>query len=175
MTKEEIKQYAESKVLEALTSVVERAYTDGYNDGVSQQKLAIPVKEDGVEYVDLDLPSGTLWATDYLRDEDGKVIKFVYDDAAKYELPTLEDIKELEMYCCPKSRGWFGRKGGEIELEKLEKKEYRKAYYTYFWLKGDDTNPTNKPVLLFSSTGFHIESLFMGTRFPVLLVKHVNI
>ena len=66
--KELSKEYAEGKALNAITTAIEEAYAKGYKDGytqaVSDTKKNIPNElESGIEFVDLGLPSGTLWAT----------------------------------------------------------------------------------------------------------------
>ena len=74
--KESAKAYAEGKAVDALTAAIEQAYADGYNagfnDGLASKKDDLPADFDnGVEYVDLGLPSGTKWGADYLKDKDG--------------------------------------------------------------------------------------------------------
>ena len=61
-----------------------------------------PVKKQEFEYVNLGLPSGTLWATCNVGakkpEEYGKLLS--YDSVVnKYELPTLGQIKELIEFC----------------------------------------------------------------------------
>ena len=57
--------YAENKTNEVLTSAIAQAYADGYKDGYRDREEEIPVdiRFKKTEYVDLGLPSGTLWAT----------------------------------------------------------------------------------------------------------------
>ena len=72
MIEDKAKEYAEGKALSAMTSAIEQAYIDGYNagfqDGLNHQKPPIEVI-DGVEYVDLGLPSGTKWSKTYFYDK----------------------------------------------------------------------------------------------------------
>ena len=97
------KTYAEGKAQEALTAVVEKAFADGYNagykDAIAELKVAPDVEESGVKFVDFDLPSGTLWASDYVRDKDGKPICLEYDKAAPLGLPRKEQLEELLRLC----------------------------------------------------------------------------
>lgn len=52
-----------------------------------------------MKYVDLGLPSGTLWASDYIK-KDGEVLFLPYRDAIdEFNLPTDEQIDELKDYC----------------------------------------------------------------------------
>lgn len=99
---EQAKKYAEGKINEALTAVVEKAFADGYDAGykeaLSKMKTEV-VEEDGITYVDLGLPSGTLWASDYLRDADGKILLLNYVEADPLNIPTKEMYEELKNHC----------------------------------------------------------------------------
>ncbi len=98
---EKAKEYAEGKAMNALTSAIETAYADGYNagysDALASKKDETPddLVVDGVEYVDLGLPSGTQWAYGYLKDKDGKIVCLSYEEAAKLNIPTKEQYEEL--------------------------------------------------------------------------------
>lgn len=73
-----------------------------------------------MDYIDLDLPSGTLWANMNVGanspEEYGEYLKF--DEAQKYSLPTMEQIKELINDC---KWGWTtmnGKKGYKVSSKK---------------------------------------------------------
>ena len=77
--KEKAKSYAEGKALDSITAAIEHAYEegykDGYKDGVSNlEPLILQGNHEDIEYVDLGLPSGTKWPSDYLRDKNGKIL-----------------------------------------------------------------------------------------------------
>ena len=58
--KEKSLQYAEGKLAEILNNVVAQAYIDGYNEACKENgKEVATCVVDGIEYVDLGLPSGT--------------------------------------------------------------------------------------------------------------------
>lgn len=97
---EKADKYAEGKANEAITKAIAQAYIDGYRDGYNDREQEIPEdpRENGVEYVDLGLPSGTLWSSDYLR-EDDKIVYLPYGKAEKMDIPTEEQWKEL-VNCC---------------------------------------------------------------------------
>lgn len=104
MISEKAKNYADGKVLEALTAAVENAYSDGYKAGYNDavEKLnngAQELESDGITYVDLGLPSGTLWASDYLREKDGKLVRLKFNEAAPLTIPNQEQFEELKRYC----------------------------------------------------------------------------
>lgn len=100
---EQAKKYAEGKVQEALTAIVEKAFADGYDAGYKEAMAVLKAKpdveENDIKYVDLGLPSGTLWAYDCLKDEDGKTIMLDYDEAAPLGIPTEEQFNELKYSC----------------------------------------------------------------------------
>lgn len=91
-------KYAAERANKVFVYALAEAYKDGYRDGYNDHK-ANPMAElvndyDEVEYVDLGLPSGTLWSKDYLR-KDGKIIYLPFCEARKFALPTEEQWKEL--------------------------------------------------------------------------------
>lgn len=106
--KERAKQYAEGKALEAITSAIEQAYAKGYEtgyaDGLNRNEVNNQgiVKIDDIEYVDLNLPSGTLWSKDYINRPDIlSPLYLKFHEAAKLNIPTESQFVELER-CCTK-------------------------------------------------------------------------
>ena len=69
INKDKAKKYAEGKVTDALSQVVADAYMEGYNAGYQDgiDKITRDSVSEETEFVDLGLPSGTLWASDYVR------------------------------------------------------------------------------------------------------------
>ena len=57
--------YAAGKANEAIDKAIAQAYADGYRDGYKDREEEIPVdfSDKKTGYIDLGLPSGTLWAT----------------------------------------------------------------------------------------------------------------
>ena len=70
------KEYAEGKGIEAFRQVVADAYVAGYNAGYQDgyNKVVKDSISEGIEYVDLGLPSGTLWSSDYVRTDNGNAV-----------------------------------------------------------------------------------------------------
>lgn len=93
-------KYAEGKVNEVVNEVVARAYMDGFRDGYKTREEEIPVnlRDNKTEYVDLGLPSGTLWSTDYEK-EGGEIIYLPYVLADNLSIPTEEQWNELFNIC----------------------------------------------------------------------------
>lgn len=194
MNKEELKKYAEGKVLEAMASVVENAYTEGYNagynDGSSQVKPTIPAEElnDGVEYVDLGLPSGTKWAAGYLKDKDGNTVYLPYDETAKLNIPTKEQYDELVNYCVHQNivgggtitgQRLIGRNGNYVDYAYVPKKvgpylEYMSR--ACFWLIDTNEDKVEYGNRRLTSDINNTNNLtpntdFMGYGYPVILVR----
>ena len=67
---EKADKYADGKANEAITKAIAQAYMDGYRDGYKDREAEIPVdfRNNKTTYVDLGLPSRTLWSTDYEKD-----------------------------------------------------------------------------------------------------------
>lgn len=92
--------YAAGKANEALDKAIAQAYADGYRDGYKDCEEEIPVdlRDHKTEYVDLGLPSGTLWSTDYEK-ENGNIIFMPQDDTNSLCLPTKKQWEELINIC----------------------------------------------------------------------------
>ena len=172
MITEKAKNYADGKVLEALTAAVENAFTDGYKAGYNDaiEKLnngAQELESDGVAYVDLGLPSGTLWASDFLKDKDGNSVCLTYDEAAPLNIPSKEQFEELKKRC-------------EVSLETLNdnnvkiynftknNRVLKLSYSSAFWLR-DEFDPKDE----FKSCvyGLRIDAKHKRSTIPVILVK----
>lgn len=181
---ERAKEYANGKALDAITSAIEKAYADGYNDGIrfiENQKLE--TAENGIMYVDLGLPSGTLWSSEYLINKAG-IAKFPYMEASKLSIPTKEQFEELCKKCYisyhltnDKCGIMFTGKNGKSILLRYsridEMTENRKDSY-YFWIK--DEEDSEEKICAFLLEGekpevAYIHNIFMGLKAPVMLVK----
>ena len=92
--------YAAEKTNELLSKAIAQAYADGYNNGYKQcvEDYNIDLYED-VEFVDLGLPSGSLWSLRYRKDEKGNPLFLTYEEAAFMDIPTEEQFNELVNYC----------------------------------------------------------------------------
>ena len=94
--------YATDKTNEMIKELIAQAYTDGYIDGFKDCEDNIPVDllNNKMDYVDLGLPSGTLWSTDYEKNNDG-IIYLSYREVSRFSLiiPTIEQWTELQKTC----------------------------------------------------------------------------
>ena len=112
---ERAQSYAVQKTDELITKAIEQAYIDGYREGYKDRENEIPVvlTDGNVEYVDLGLPSKTLWTTDYVKEKD-KILYLPYCEAKKYNIPTKEQWEELKKCCSLQVDDVFDDKSAQI-------------------------------------------------------------
>ena len=91
--------YAAGKTNEVMDNAIAQAYADGYRDGYNDRDAEIPVDLRGnkTEYIDLGLPSGTLWAKDYEHDDE--ILFLSYSKADQLSIPSEEQWEELNNFC----------------------------------------------------------------------------
>lgn len=182
---EKAKNYAEGKAIVALEQLIADAYADGYKAGYQDRDDEIPAEfkqDEDVEFVDLDLPSGTKWAKDFLRNEHGHMLYLPYREAKKYSLPTLEQLKELYEHCKTgyvgfdrKSFIFLSRTGEKISLSGgdvlTESKILGNKGALIFWL--NEAENDDHEMLSCYTLGANIQAMhfFIGYKLPVLLVK----
>lgn len=183
---EKSKIYAEGKVIEALRQVVADAYMVGYNAGYQDgiDKIAKDSVLEETEFVDLGLPSGTLWASDYVKDGD-EVLFLPYPEALKYDIPSEEQVNELGEYCkiirmndsaADKFIYMFlGPNGNSVTFEGygyMDILEKCSSYLPFFWQIYNSDNPKEFHVPYFYSNGvLGTYCLFSGYRIPIRMVK----
>ena len=182
--KEKAREYAEGKALNTITTAIEDAYAAGYkagyNDGFSSnQKENINDLVSCIEFIDLGLPSGTKWAADYLRDENGNVKMLYYEEARLLNLPTPLQFREFLEYTRrnvitnsqdKKYIKIFGANGNKFNLEKLKNtlaSFSQSRYSLFFWLK----DMTEKGSERNAAKGTTIMNIFTGYKLPVILVR----
>lgn len=97
---EKADKYADGKANEAITKAIAQAYLDGYRDGYYDREAEIPAdfRDNKTKYIDLGLPSKTLWSEDYEKD-DNKILYLPYERAEYLKIPTGEQWDELCDYC----------------------------------------------------------------------------
>ena len=61
--------YATEKTNEMMSQIVAQAFADGYRMGYKdrEDEIQVDLCDSKTEFVDLGLPSGTLWSADYLN------------------------------------------------------------------------------------------------------------
>lgn len=152
-------------VLEECINKVKQAYIDGYNAGKAEcSPLPKNITEDEVEYIDLSLPSGTLWSKP-LRDEDGRNCFYSpFNKVKDLDLPTQADYAELIKYTK------YGLNNeGDYEYLSVDGVRYIIPSYITFWLKDKDSETMAKHVN--TRMHPHVASAFIGESKCVILVK----
>lgn len=93
--------YAAEKTNGAITDAIAQAYQDGYHRGYDdrENERTANLGDTAAEYVDLGLPSGTLWAADYVKSDDGSRAYIPYGQAEQLNIPTKEQWLELKESC----------------------------------------------------------------------------
>lgn len=171
-------KYAAGKANEVIDKAIAQAYADGYRDGYKDREEEIPVdfRDNRTEYVDLGLPSGTLWSTDYEKN-DNNILYLPYVQAKRYNIPTNKQWEELVTEC---QWGWFGKvlrctgkNGAWIDFLKTGGlcPSYSKGDKSYLWLLGDSIDAQNELVCIESVDYKVIVKSFMGYKYPIRLVK----
>ncbi len=190
--------YAEENVINVLKESFAKVYADGYRDGYKAREEEIPVvfHDNHVEFIDLGLPSGTLWSSDYER-IDGKLTYHIYEDVEALSIPSVEQCQELLDFCSwvsdisyginptIKKITCVGPNGNKINFGltgyiKIED-VFRQPTDMAFWTKYEGQNFSNKKAVIISNRDEHnsrcrilkreIRDTFMGYKLPVRLVK----
>ena len=185
MGKEDLaNQYAETKIGE-LKAMIEGAYLKGYEQAVLDLNKSINI--DGIEYVDMGLPSGTLWSTTPLTVEEYNLeyIKLCYNEALNYPIPSIDQWDELCEYCHFYECYIIGPSGKKIryawgQFDRIyDLGEACEQNRNMFWLKGEIDASNNAPTMIYDLSGksgsytpIHDScSHFIGYHLPIFLVK----
>lgn len=133
-------QYVAENLNEILKEAFARVYEDGYRDGYYAAKDEEDVEVNKTEYVDLGLPSGTLWSNDFVRD--GAEIDYMsFLKAKELNIPTESQWEELKRHCIFKIRknGRYNTSYGECIGPNNNSIPFCLTEYKQ---SGDDLNPT---------------------------------
>ena len=159
-------------------------YCMGHYDGVTKRNKKEEEEEDD-EFIDLGLPSGTLWRADFLSDEDFTTSRLAYKEARNLDLPTEEQCRELmsKSNLVREKNGitFQGKDNEELYLgftDQVEHPEGKADPCIRFWVKGDVDADLKAPclqcsiLLLPGAAGYHICRRFVGEKIAVLTVKN---
>lgn len=191
-------KYAEGKANEAMTNAIAQAYADGYRDGYKDREEEIPVdlRMNQTTFIDMGLPSGTLWSSNYEKDGDN-IIFLPYDKAVALNIPTIEQWNELFSLCKWESARYnnsmmrvdcTGPNGRVVSflmtgmIKALQKSDHNEAF---FWLKEDIEGSNKKAVHIYRSKANYqghliyinheysitTENTFSGFKLPLRLVS----
>ena len=190
------KEYAEGKINDALNKVIVEAYMAGYNSGYKDgyDKVVKETSSDDIEYVDLGLPSGTLWSSNYLEDENNETVYVLQEKSKAFDIPTVEQWQDLVRECrweqkserIDDSYGFFhyhdwaiclGPNGNSIIFEKTGLYEIQtervRTNEVLFWLKKGKNSQCNSANITFCTIKITSKNEFSGYRLPIRLVKKV--
>ena len=190
------KEYAEGKINDALNKVIVQAYMAGYNSGYQDgyDKVVKETSSDDIEYVDLGLPSGTLWSSNYLEDENNETVYVLQEKSKAFDIPTVEQWQELVQKCrweqgserIDHTNGFYhyhdwaiclGPNGNRIIFEKTGLYEIQtervRTNEVLFWLKKGKNSLCNSANITFCTIEITSKSEFPGYKLPIRLVKKV--
>ncbi len=186
--KEKANNYAEENVVNVLKEAFAKVYADGYRDGYKDREEEVPVdlRNNKTEYVDLGLPSGTLWSKDYEKDDNDHCEYLPYLKASSLQIPTEEQWNELITECrweYERQNGFrficIGPNGNSINF--VSRNGFKAESYTYFhritsaifWLKDENDKPDKKGTWICHTNNIILktDSYYMGYKLPVRLVK----
>jgi len=188
--------YAENNVINILKEAFAKVYADGYRDGYKdcQDNVSVNLPISNTEYVDLGLPSGTLWSTDYERDEN-EILLLPHTKASNLEIPSVEQWEELRNTCQWEfdiDRSYdlckaqcVGPNGNILRFDRTGKKNIdtlSEIWEIFFWVKdekeGNNRNAVHMynggkkgPGAFYKSAQTVIEDFFSGYKLPIRLVK----
>lgn len=93
--------YANGKAEATLNAAIAEAYTEGFRAGYKAREKEQACRMTGGKagFIDLGLPSGTLWASDFVEDEDKNRLYLPFLEASGLALPTEEQWNELRAEC----------------------------------------------------------------------------
>ena len=167
-------------------------FREGYGAGYLAGAAAVRNEsqndnEDEGDFIDLGLPSGTLWREDFLSDEDCENMRLAYNEARNFSLPTEEQCRELMSKCIlvrEKNGITFrGKDNEELYLgftDQAKNPNGRTDACIRFWVKGDVDDDLKalclqcSILLLPNAAGYHLCRRFVGEKIAVLTVKNKN-
>ena len=186
--KEKASNYAEENVINILKDAFARVYADGYRDGYKDrnEEIQVDLRSNQREFVDLGLPSGTLWSADFEPgDEDFNYL--AYHDVERYDIPTKEQFAELLESCkwefvyvnsTTRKYNCIGPNGNYIVFYargyKLAERK-RELDKIFFWVKSHTDNTIKEAACIYYHNGEikKVTEMFSGNMLPLRLVKNI--
>ncbi len=189
--REKANNYAEENVINVLKEAFAKVYADGYRDGYKDCEDEIPVnfRENKTEFVDLGLPSGTLWSTDYERNG-SEILLLPHAKSSTLQIPSVEQWEELKNFC-----QWefdidnaynlckalcVGPNGNILKFDRTGKKNIdtlSELCEVFFWIKDEKEGNEMNAVHMYNRARNYqnaqtvLEDFFSGYKLPIRLVK----
>ena len=179
--------YTEENVINVLKEAFAKVYADGYRDGYKdcQNEIPVDLRNNQTEFVDLGLPSGTLWSSDYEK-EDGNILYLPYEMAITHEIPTKEQWEELRKFArwdfqtdeehnSLRTIKCIGPNGNVLLFDKTGKVDFARKFLTdmaFFWIKDESVPNTVVRMWLYNHEGREcIDKEDPQMKIPLRLVK----
>lgn len=181
--REKASSYADENVINVLKEAFARVYADGYRDGYKdcQDHVSVNLRVSNTEYIDLGLPSGTLWSADYEKEGDS-ICYMTYDDASHLAIPTKRQWDELLTKCHWKLNNKetiYECIGPNGKVLKFKPSGYIETDIdivylprTYFWYNNNEGGASNyNTAVIWGNVNRKNVQKFKGFKIPVRLVK----
>lgn len=190
---EKASNYAEENVNTVLKEAFAKVYSDGYRDGYKDCKedISVDLQNGETEYIDLGLPSGTMWSSDYKQNDNDRDY-LPYGRAELLNIPTQEQWEELKDNCkwefeiddaydlCKAQ--CVGPNGNTLLFERTGRQDFDKksnSWEVFFWVKDDKEGNNKSAVHIYNAAkggnkkvgATVVEDFFIGYKLPVRLVK----
>ena len=143
--------------------------------------IPVELRSNQTEFVDLGLPSGTLWSGEYEKEKDS--LRYApFDKAKTMMIPTKEQCEELLSYCkweCVRKNGIYdhldciGPNGNIISFFPhgyISSDSCYMEFKVLIWIQ-DNVQKSEISVLEMDSSYRLIGSLFSGYKLPIRLVS----
>ena len=187
---EKANSYAENNVNEVLKEAFAKVYSDGYRDGYNdcKEEISVDLYCNETQFVDLGLPSGTLWSTDYEK-EGSEILYLPHYKANVLGIPTEEQWNELIENCAlhyfyeggiVKGFSCVGPNGNELVFFKtgyIIPQKRNEINDVYFWLMDNEGKKKKDQTCadIWSQNGIRYRTfiMFCGYKLPVRLVKNI--
>jgi hypothetical protein len=184
-------KYLAEHMKEIITEAMAKVYADAYREGYSDCQDSLPCAKETPDekFIDLGLPSGTLWSRDFLQHE-GETTYLPYVDAKKLDIPTEDQWYELITNCNIQQvsgpQGYectriVGLNGNVLTLRGAGYRDFgsndkQNGGYPVFWLRSTTEENLNSAIYInfLGNTGKYvvdIQKMFLGYHLPVRLVK----
>ena len=174
-------KYAQDNSLK-MQELLVQAYQAGYEQGVNNSTHTVNI--DGVEYYDINLPSGTLWSKPVQYwDYDLRQKCATYEEVKGLSLPTKEQWEELCAHCWIMGLQLVAPNGVRLGYSDSNT---RRRYIVYtlgencqkghnrFWLKATPDENNLVDVIEFDQNVNSFQKHFTGFKLPFFLVKNKN-
>lgn len=194
MNKSELADRYLEDSLESIKQLIKDAFLKGYEAGAANKPSSVNIN--GMNFVDLGLPSGTLWAS-----PKKKTIgygmgypKYSYSEIKDENIPTIHDVEELLKNCKTTTDSHdvvilVGPLGNVLKVYTKDFLTYNGQYANknpfqgeetpedanYFWIKSDVSGNTAKVLGIFNDGSICVREHFIGFKLPVFLVKRKEV